>query len=232
MRVRGPLILRLLRWFRKWRLRQKDKPVAMPSAPSEEASTLQSPSLGQITQTAPTESPQPPSTTSRERIPSIPPPGSGSAEPPRDVNWAQRQGGKDRVAGVACWSYAAFLAAYGLPRNPSSLRLWAAYMPLGEQHLPARGRTRTPERTVPPARTPSNTGPVLSPLREKELRNQGAEALGRSDGVVTFRVTGRVVEQIRIPDGPQAAAQWAAAFNASVRQLRINPPDTLNDVWR
>jgi hypothetical protein len=106
-------------------------------------------------------------------------------------------------------------------------------MPLGEQHLPARGRPSTSNHAVPPARTASvGTGPVLSPQREKELRNQGAKAETRSDGVVTFRVTGRVVEQTRIPGGPQAAARYAAAFNASVRQLQVNPPDTLNDAWR
>jgi hypothetical protein len=50
--------------------------------------------------------------------------------------------------------------------------------------------------------------------------------------VVTFRVTGRVVEQIRLPGGPQAAIRYAAAYNATVRQLQVNPPDTLTDTWR
>jgi hypothetical protein len=86
---------------------------------------------------------------------------------------------------------------------------------------------------VPPVRAASiGTGPVLSPQREKELRNHGAEAETRNDGVVTFRVAGRVVEQVRIPDGPRAAARYVAAFNASVVQLRVNPPDTLTDTWR
>ena len=90
-----------------------------------------------------------------------------------------------------------------------------------------------PNRAVPPSTTASvGTGPALSPQRERELRNQGAKAETRSDGVVTFRVTGRVVEQTRIPGGPQAAARYAAAFNANISQLQVNPPDTLTDTWR
>jgi hypothetical protein len=106
-------------------------------------------------------------------------------------------------------------------------------MPLGEQHLPARGQRPAPNSAAPPARAASvGSGPVLSPQREKELRNQGAKAETRSDGVVTFRVTGRVVEQIRIPGGPRAAARYTAEFNASVWQRQVNPPDTLTDTWR
>jgi hypothetical protein len=89
-----------------------------------------------------------------------------------------------------------------------------------------------PGRTVPPARTPAaDTEPDLSTLRERELRNQGAKAQAQSNGVVTFRVAGRVVEQIRLASG-QRASRYAAEFNAGVMQLRVNPPDTLNDVWR
>jgi hypothetical protein len=89
-----------------------------------------------------------------------------------------------------------------------------------------------PNSTVPVTRPPTaDTGPVLSLLREKELRNQGAKAQAQSNGLITFRVAGRLVEQIRMPGGSRAAG-YAAAFNASVMQLRVNPPDTLNDVWR
>lgn len=224
------MMLRVLKWFRLRLFRRKDRPVRMPPPPSQAAPTSQPPAPGPVVRTAPA---QRPSSAPRKQVPSTPPTGSGTAEPVRDAEWARRQGGKDRAAGAACWNYTAFLTRYGLPKNPSSLRLWAAYMPLGEQHLPARGRPPMPDHTVPPARTASaGTGPVLSPQREKELRNQGAAAETRRDGVVTFRVTGRVVEQIRIPGGPRAAARYAAAFNASVRQLQVNPPDTLTDTWR
>ncbi len=225
-------MLRVLKWFRLGRFRRKNRPVTMPPPPSQAAPTSQPPALGPIARTAPKQSARHASSAPSKRPPSTPP-GPGTAEPVRDAEWARRQGGKDRAAGVACWNYTAFLTRYGLPRNPPSLRLWAAYMPLGEQHLPARGRPSTSGHGAPPARTASaGTEPVLSPQREKELRNQGAKAETRGDSVVTFRVTGRVVEQTRIPGGPQAAARYAAEFNASVRQLQVNPPDTLTDTWR
>jgi hypothetical protein len=231
-------MLRVLKWFRLGRFRRKNRPVTMPPPPSPAAPTSQPPTPSPIARTAPKQSApkqsaRPASSAPRKRTPSTAPAGSGTAEPVRDAEWARRQGGKDRAAGVGCWSYTAFITKYGLSKNPASLRLWAAYMPLGEQHLPARGRPSIPNHAVPPARTPSvGTGPALSPQREKELRNQGAKAEPRSDSVVTFRVAGRVVEQTRIPGGPQAAARYAAEFNASVQQLRVNPPDTLTDTWR
>lgn len=225
-------MLHVLRWFRQWRSRQKNPPVTTPSMPSEAVSAPRTPAVGHISRTTLAESPAPPSTARQQRIPLSPPTVPGTADTIQDADWAQRQGRKDRATGVACWTYAAFLATYGLPKNPSSLRLWAAYMPLGEQHLPARGRTRMPDRAVPRARPPAaDTMPGLSALREKELRNQGAKAQAQSNGVVTFRVAGRAVEQIRM-SGASRAARYAAEFNASVLQLRVNPPDTLNDAWR
>jgi hypothetical protein len=228
------LMSRVMKWFGLGRFRRKNRPTTTPPPPSQAALASQPPAPSPTARTAPAQSVQPPSRAPRKRIPSTLPTGSGTAEPVRDTEWARRQGGKDRATGAACWNYTAFLNRYGLPKNPSSLRLWAAYMPLGEQHLPARGRRpSTSNHAVSPVRpTSPSTGPVLSPQRQKELRNQGAKAETRSDGVVTFRVTGRVVEQIHIPGGPRAAARYAAAFNASVRQLQVNPPDTLTDAWR
>ena len=226
-------MLRVLKWFGLGRFGRKGRPVTMPPPLSQAAPASQPPAPGPIARTAPAESAQHPPSAPRQRIPSAPLTGSERAEPIRDADWARRQGGKDRIAGVGCRSYTAFLTRYSLPRIPSSVRLWAAYMPLGEQHLPARGRPSMSNRAVPPSTTASvGTGSALSTQRERELRNQGAKAETRSDGVVTFRVTGRVVEQIRIPGGPRAAARYAAAFNASVSQLRVNPPDTLTDTWR
>jgi hypothetical protein len=84
MTGKGPLMLRVLRWFRQGRFRQRDRSTAIPSPPSEEASTLPSPSLGQIARTARTEPPQPPFTTPRERIPSTPLRDSIPSIPPRE----------------------------------------------------------------------------------------------------------------------------------------------------
>ena len=207
-------MLRVLKWFGLGRFRRKGLPVTMPLPPSQEAPASQPPAPGPIARTAPAQSAQHPSSAPRKRTPSTPPTGSETAEPIRDAEWARRQGGKDRRAGVGCWSYTAFLTKYRLPKNQSSLRLWAAYIPLGEQHLPARGRPSMSNRAVRPSTTaPVGTGPALSPQREKELRNLGAKAETRSDGVVTFRVTGRVVEQTRY----QAARR---------RQLGMRPRST------
>jgi hypothetical protein len=94
----------------------------------------------------------------------------------RSMEWVRRQGGKDRTVGKACWTYTTFLIRYQLPKNPASLRLWAAYMPLDEQHLPTRGRCHIPGRTVPRTKTARvSMGPPLSAQREKELRNQARE---------------------------------------------------------
>lgn len=147
--------------------------------------------------------------------------------PRNDAEWARRQGGKDRAAGNACWTYNAFLMRYRLPKTPASLRLWSAYVPSGEQHLPARERAAAVVRGVPRARTPP-----LSVRRERELRNLGATAEIQDRGVVAFRVTGRVVDQIRVPGGLQAATKYVAAFNATVSQRHVNPADTLPGTWR
>lgn len=223
----------VLKWFRLGRFRRKDRPVTMSPPSSQVAPKSQPPARGPIARTASKQAARHPSSGPSKRTPSTPLTVSSTTEPILDAEWARRQGAQDRTAGVACWAYAAFLIKYGLPKNPSSLRLWAAYMPLGEQHLPARRRPSMANHPGPSASTAFvGDGPVLSPQREKELRNQGAKAENRSDSVVTFRVTGRVVEQARIPGGPRAAARYAAEFNASVSQLQVNPPDTLTDSWR
>ncbi len=197
-----------------------------PAQPVTEGSTSPAPTMPAHTAPARQWRQQPPTRT--WPIPSEPFP----RQPVKDADWARRQGLQDRAAGDACWTYSAFLTKFQLPREPSSLRLWSAYTPSGEQYLPASSKPRAPSQPVPAAGAPVRTGPPLSAQRERELRNQGAKAESRPDCVVTFRVAGRIVEQVRIPGGQRKAVSYADAFNSSVKQLHVNPADTLPDTWR
>jgi hypothetical protein len=49
---------------------------------------------------------------------------------------------------------------------------------------------------------------------------------------VTFRVAGRIVDQVRITGGHAKAASYAERFNTAVKLNKVNPTDALPDAWR
>lgn len=97
----------------------------------------------------------------------------------KEIEWAARQGVRDRKAGAECRKYEDFLRTYKLGRSPFTFRMWNAYLPSSQPkpNSTARAGSRR-DPSMPPV--PSQKPPPAAVAR-KDL--EWAARQGREDRI-------------------------------------------------
>lgn len=118
-------------------------------------------------QSGPRQKPDPRNAARKERTATV-------AGTEKDIEWAARQGVRDRKAGTECRKYKDFLRAYNLPRSPFTLRMWNAYLPSSqpEPNIKARVEGRRGP-SIPPVPSQKPSSAAVAPKDFEWAARQG-----------------------------------------------------------
>ena len=120
-------------------------------------------------QSGPKQNPNPRNAARKERTATV-------AGTEKDIEWAARQGVRDRKAGTEWRKYKDFLRAYNLPRSPYTLRMWNAYLPSTqpEPNIKARAEGRR-SPSIPPVPSQKPSSAAVAPKDREWAARQGRQ---------------------------------------------------------